>query len=99
MLPCKNCCEIKRLAYFLGMHMVKGENTDLFIKGHQVHIQTEDWGADESVFVCRVFKDGSVLKTFKIPYSQFGSFSSGSEKKEALAKLHQRVIDWSYQEI
>lgn len=79
--------------------MIKGENTDLYINGHTVHIQTEDWGAEQQVFVCRVFKNGSVLKTFKLPYSQVGPLNSVLAKQQVLNRFHQKIIDWSYQEI
>lgn len=79
--------------------MIKGENTDLYINGNTVHVQTEDWGDEQQLFVCRVFKNGSVLKTFKLPYSQAGLFKSITDKQHVLNQFHQKIIDWSYQEI
>ena len=34
---------------------IAGENSDLFIQGQKIHIQTEDWGTSEQVLVSRVF--------------------------------------------
>lgn len=79
--------------------MIKGENTDLFINGYSVHIQTEDWGSEQRVFVSRVFKNGSVLKTFKLSYSQMSVNESIAAKQDVLRRFHQKIIDWSYQEI
>lgn len=81
------------------MKSVKGENSDLFINGSQIHIQTEDWGPDKRVLISRVFKNGSVHKTFKLAYEKIDSVDHEPQRKKALDKLHQTVIDWSYQEI
>ena len=81
------------------MKSVKGENSDLFINGSQIHIQTEDWGPDKRVLISRVFKNGSVHKTFKLAYEKIDSVDIEPQRKKALDKLHQTVIDWSYQEI
>jgi hypothetical protein len=78
---------------------VKGENSDLFIKGHKIHIQTEDWGPEQAVLVSRVFKDGSVHKTFKLAYEKIPQVESDTTRIAAVKKLHQTVIDWSRKEI
>ena len=47
---------------------VKGFNTDLIFHGEKFHVQTEDWGEDNPVFVSRVFCNGAVLESVKNPY-------------------------------
>lgn len=81
------------------MKTVKGENSDLFINGQKIHVQTEDWGPDKRVLVSRVFKNGSVHKTFKLPYEKIESSELESQRLKAVGKLHQTVIDWSRKEI
>lgn len=81
------------------MKPVKGENSDLFIKGNNIHVQTEDWGPEKAVLVSRVFKNGSVHKTFKLPYDKINQAELESQRKKAVDRLHQTVIDWSYKEI
>lgn len=81
------------------MTFVEGENSDLYINGRKVHIQTEDWGNEKKVLVSRVFKDGSVHKTFKLSYDKIEKSESTVERKKALSRLHQIVIDWTYSEV
>lgn len=81
------------------MNSVAGENSDLFINGARIHVQTEDWGSEKQVLVSRVFKDGSVFKTFKLAYGKIQNAQSEAGRKKALQELHQIVIDWSYKEI
>ena len=81
------------------MKPVKGENSDLFIKGHNIHVQTEDWGPEKAVMISRVFKNGSVHKTFKLPYEKIEKAELESQRKKAVDRLHQQVIDWAYKEI
>jgi hypothetical protein len=81
------------------MKMVTGENSDLFINGHKVHVQTEDWGADKQYLMSRVFKNGSVFKTFRLAYEKIEKVESEPIRRAALVKFHQTIIDWSYQEI
>ena len=81
------------------MKPVKGENSDLFINGQKIHVQTEDWGLEKRVLVSRVFKNGSVHKTFKLPYEKIENADLESQRKKAVGKLHQTVIDWSRKEI
>lgn len=47
---------------------VKGFNTDLIFHGEKFHVQSEDWGEDNPVFVSRVFCNGAVLESVKKPY-------------------------------
>lgn len=80
---------------------IAGENSDLFIQGHKIHVQTEDWGMREQVLVSRVFKNGSVLKTFKLAYEKIPSNATSDlrvQRQSALRKLHQHSIDWAHKE-
>lgn len=80
---------------------IAGENSDLFIQGHKIHVQTEDWGMREQVLVSRVFKNGSVLKTFKLAYEKIPSNATSDlrvQRQSALRKLHQHSIDWAQKE-
>lgn len=81
------------------MNSVQGENSDLFINGQKFHIQTEDWGPEKKILISRVFKNGSVHKTFKLPYDKIEKVELPLQRKKALNQLHQTVIDWTYQEI
>ncbi len=79
--------------------MVSGENSDLFINGHNVHVQTEDWGIEKQYLMSRVFKDGSVFKTFRLGYDKIEKVELETQRRSALLRFHQTIIDWSYQEI
>lgn len=79
--------------------MIAGENADLFIQGQKIHIQTEDWGTAQQVMVSRVFQNGSVMKTFKLPYEKIPQAELPSQRKMALAKLHQHTLNWVQKEI
>ena len=78
---------------------VVGRNSDLFIQGQKIHVQTEDWGTEQKVLMCRVFKNVSVFKTFKLAYEKIDKCELETHRKRALDKLHQTVIDWSYTDI
>lgn len=89
--------------------MQKGYNSDLIIRGKKYHIQTEDWGRENPYIVSRIFLDGAVVKTVKLPYeravelfiaatsessySQFDTEVRTDQILEALRKQHFRVID------
>lgn len=81
------------------MKIVKGENSDLFINGHNIHVQTEDWGPEKRTIISRVFKNGSVFKTFKISYDKIEDVEAETQRKRAVVALHHTVIEWSRKEI
>jgi hypothetical protein len=81
------------------VNIVKGENSDLFINGHNIHVQTEDWGPEKRIFISRVFKNGSVFKTFKLAYEKIENVEADTERRRAVVSLHQTVIEWSRREI
>ena len=74
-------------------------NSDLYINGHKIHVQTEDWGFEKQCLMSRVFKNGSVFKTFRLAYDKIEQVDFEKSRREALMKFHQTIIDWSYQEI
>ena len=78
---------------------IAGENSDLFIQGHKIHIQTEDWGLTEQVLVSRIFRHGSVLKTFKLSYEKIPQAEKKSQRQLAIKKLHQHAMDWAQTQI
>lgn len=80
------------------MKSVAGENTDLIVKGEKVHVQTEDWAENGFILVSRVFKLGSVIKTFKLPYAKINQVEIDEHRQKALQKFHQLVIERMYAE-
>lgn len=78
---------------------IAGENSDLFIQGMKVHVQTEDWGSVEKVLVSRIFSNGSVLKTFRLPYEKIPQPEQQTQRQMAISKLHQHAIDWAQKQI
>lgn len=80
------------------MKSVPGENTDLIFKGEKVHVQTEDWADNGRTLVSRVFKNGSVIKTYKLSYDKIEFVQMDEHRQKALQKLHQFVIEKLYAE-
>lgn len=81
------------------MSSVAGENTDLFIKGIKLHIQTEDWGAKDQSLVSRIFKNGAVIKTYRLPYEKIQNVLKIDSRRAALVQFHQWVIETANKEI
>lgn len=75
------------------MKSVAGENTDLTFNGIKMHVQTEDWADNGRVIVSRIFKNGSVVKTFRLAYAKINSVENEDVRQRALQKLHQYVIE------
>lgn len=77
--------------------MEKGFNSDIRIRGDLYHIQTEDWGLEAAVIVTRIFRNGAVIKSFRVSYSSQIMQSLTSEKRarirEALRVQHQKILD------
>lgn len=76
--------------------MLRGFNSDVTSRGHRYHIQTEDWGNGNPFLVTRIFRDGAVIKTLKIPYEEAlkaVSLRSAEGLKQALQKQHSDTID------
>ena len=77
----------------MGMNIVAGENTDLLIRGTRFHIQTEDWGEKEKALLSRVFKDGAVVKTFKLAYEKISNVENMVDRRATLIQFHHLVIE------
>jgi hypothetical protein len=75
------------------MDIVVGENTDLIIRGTQFHVQTEDWGSKEKALLSRVFRNGAVIKTFKLGYEKITNVNNPSSRRATLVQFHQLVIE------
>lgn len=78
--------------------MEKGYNSDIRILGDLYHVQTEDWGPDLKVLITRVFKNGAVIKSFKIPYQQVlvdpsTTTNNRPRLREALRHQHKQILD------
>ena len=76
--------------------MQKGFNSDITVRGQKYHVQTEDWGAQNPFLVSRIFCNGAVLKTVKIPHAhvlQTGSTYPQEALKLALHRQHSQIID------
>lgn len=81
------------------MSVVSGENSDLVIRGIRFHIQTEDWGFDAKVFVSRIFKDGTVVKTYKVAYEKVPKVVDPTVRRKAVQRLHQLVVEKAQTEL
>ncbi|HRO66147.1 MAG TPA: hypothetical protein PL182_01130 [Pseudobdellovibrionaceae bacterium] len=76
--------------------MLKGYNSDLTVRGRSYHIQTEDWGDGNPFLVSRIFQNGAVLKTVKVPYGEAlkeSSVRTHEALKLALQKQHGAIMD------
>lgn len=76
--------------------MIRGHNSDINVRGRSYHIQTEDWGDANPFIVSRVFSNGAVLKTLKVPYAEALrnlSIQTSEALKTALQRQHAEVID------
>lgn len=75
--------------------MQAGLNSDITIGDRDFHIQTEDWGWDNPFIVTKIFSQGAVLKSYKIPYQTVFSspFSSQQSIRMAVEKQHQEILD------
>ncbi|MBX2988246.1 MAG: hypothetical protein KF802_10140 [Bdellovibrionaceae bacterium] len=76
--------------------MLRGHNSDITVRGKRYHIQTEDWGMQNPFLVSRVFCNGAVVKTLKVPYEdalKAASIRTAEAIKMALQKQHSDVMD------
>jgi len=74
----------------------KGFNSDIQIAGANYHIQTEDWGLENPYFVSRVFKNGAVLKSVKVAYTEVLPMGLNSESRSirlAMKVQHDQILD------
>lgn len=75
------------------MTSVPGENSDLLVNGIKLHIQTEDWADYRQTVISRVYKNGTIIKTFKLAYQKINAFERIENRQRAVVKLHQYAID------
>ncbi len=76
--------------------MEKGYNSDISYQGDNFHIQTEDWGMSNPVLVSRVFQNGAVLKSLKVPYNKVlpkGYMDNSQAIRVAMKTQHQQILD------
>jgi hypothetical protein len=75
--------------------MEAGLNSDITLGNREFHIQTEDWGWDNPFIVTKVFSQGAVLKSYKIPYQEAmrTPFPSDQSIRMALKQQHQQILD------
>lgn len=75
--------------------MEAGLNSDITINNRDFHIQTEDWGWDNPFIVTKIFSQGAVLKSYKIPYQTVlkSPIPSNQSIRMALEKQHQQILD------
>ena len=70
-------------------------NSEIRIGQKEYHIQTEDWGWDNPYIVTKVFSQGAVLKSFKIPYQNLLSspFPTENSIRSAIEHQHREILD------
>ncbi|MCJ8275741.1 MAG: hypothetical protein HRT44_10690 [Bdellovibrionales bacterium] len=75
--------------------MEAGLNSDIKVGERDFHIQTEDWGWDNPFIVTKIFSQGAVLKSFKIPYQEVlqSPFPSEQSIRTAIERQHQEILD------
>lgn len=76
--------------------MQKGFNSDVEYSGSNYHVQTEDWGLANPFLVSKVFNNGAVKKSLKIPYQKV--IPQGHEENTQAIRLamklqHQKILD------
>ena len=79
--------------------MEKGFNSDVTSNGVTYHIQTEDWGRENPFLVSRVFRNGAVVKTIKISYTEAlasGPSSQAESIRLAMREQHHQILDLIY---
>jgi hypothetical protein len=87
-------CLILRLGVLMTVQ--KGFNSDISYKGLTYHVQTEDWGAMNPYIVSRVYRDGAVIKSVKIPYTKVLPTEKQKDSRSirvALETQHQSILD------
>ena len=75
--------------------MEAGLNSDIRIGERNFHIQTEDWGWENPFIVTKIFSQGAVLKSYKVPYQSVlnSPFPSVQSIRIAIEKQHQEILD------
>lgn len=81
---------------FKDSEVQKGFNSDINIGGKRYHIQTEDWGESRSCLITQVFRNGAVIKSFKLSYAdalKSGPVSQRAALRLAMEMQHYQILD------
>ena len=76
--------------------MQKGINSDVSADGKTYHVQTEDWGIQNPYLVTRIYRNGAVLKTIKLPYQSVLDGDKGNFHdaiRLAMKEQHYEILD------
>ena len=75
--------------------MEAGLNSDVKVGNQDYHVQTEDWGWDNPFIVTKIFCQGEVLKSVKIPYQEVlqSPFPSEQSIRTAIESQHKQILD------
>lgn len=75
--------------------MEAGLNSDIQVGGRHFHVQTEDWGWDNPFIVTKIFSQGAVVKSYKIPYQSLlkTTFPSNQSIRTAIESQHKEILD------
>jgi len=75
--------------------MEAGLNSDIQVQGKNYHVQTEDWGWENPFIVTKIFSQGAVLKSYKMPYQEVfrSPFASRESIRTALERQHREILD------
>lgn len=75
--------------------MEAGLNSDIQVGSKHYHVQTEDWGWDNPFIVTKIFCQGAVLRSYKIPYQDIfkNPFAGRESIRQALENQHQQILD------
>ena len=67
-------------------------NADVYFDGKTFHVQTEDWGVEKSFVVSRIFLDGAVIRSFKVPYAAISQMQDPTIA-ESMKTQHAKIIE------
>ncbi len=75
--------------------MEAGLNSDIKVGHQDFHVQTEDWGWDNPFIVTKIFSQGAVIKSFKIPYQELlkSPFPTEQSIRIAIERQHKEILD------
>ncbi len=76
--------------------MEKGFNSSITVEGISYHVQTEDWGEQNPFLVTRIFRNGTVVKSYKSSRDdalQKGPVSEGQALRLAMKDQHLQILD------
>lgn len=68
-------------------------NTDIWVEGRQIHVQTEDWGPVHRWIVTQVFEKGALIKTFRLDYDTLTRLGAGMDPQQWVRWQHHLILD------